>query len=155
MRALVVFLSLCILSCNEIDNTSHSDIYDLDNSTVKITNATDHFYLKRCEVRKHNDSLYFNFSDTVKHSNWYELQIVQVDNDFYSNFYNTFSITDSSYKPPVFTTYYQSIQLDKTNYQIGDSIKGTVSMNISSYNLWPEVFTDTFTIAGEFRTIVK
>lgn len=150
-----VFITLFFLSCRQNGHTDSTTIYDLDNSTLIITDGGNQFYLKRCQVKKSNDTLFMSFSDTVKHSNWYELQIIETNNHFYSSCYTTFSITDSSYKPPVFTTYLQNIKLSKINYETGDSISGTVSLGISSYNRWPEVFTDTLKIAGDFRAIVQ
>jgi len=147
---LLLFLVLFIASCKRSTKTN----FDLDNSTLKITDGSNEFSLNRCTVRKYDDSLFLNFSDTIKQANWYELQIIKANNRFYSSLQNAFSISDS-YKPPVFKISYQSIQLDHSGYEIGDSIKGTITLNILSYNRWPEVFTDTFKIVGGFRAVVQ
>ena len=153
MRALLI-LFLFFLSCNPNQVADSTPIYDLDNSTLTIKYG-DQFYLKRCQAIIKNDSIFMNFSDTVKHSNWYELQIIKVKNQFLSQLYSTFSVTDSSYKIPIFTVYDQTVKLDKTEYKVNDSIKGTVLLKISSLNRWPEIFTDSLIIEGEFKAIVQ
>ncbi len=154
MRA-SVFLILFFLSCRQNVQLDSTPLYDLDNSRLVITDGENQFYLSRCQVFKNHDTISINFSDTSKHSNWYELQILKVKDKFLSNCKNTFSITDSSYKRAIFTAYHQIIKLSKQEYNVGDSIIGNVSLDISSYNQWPEIFTDTIVIKGDFRAVVQ
>jgi hypothetical protein len=135
--------------------TDIDTLSDLDNSTLIIIEDSSRYYLSRCQARKNHDSIFMNFTDTNKLSNSYQLEILKANNHFLATCSSTFSITDSSYKRPLLTTYHQIINLDKTDYQVGDSIIGNVSLEISSYNLWPEIYTDTIKIIGGFRAIVR
>ena len=59
-----------------------------------------------------------------------------------------FSITDSSYKKPIFTAIDQSIKLDKVSYEKGDELKGFLKLKLSVLHRWTELYTDTITVSG-------
>jgi hypothetical protein len=49
----------------------------------------------------------------------------------------------------------QNIVTNKSSYSKGDSIQGVISIQVLSFNVWPEVYTDTLLVKGSFKTIVK
>lgn len=99
-----VFVALFFFSC--IDRADPIEIDNLDNATVVITEGNDNFYLGICEVKRQNDSIVINLTDTSKLSNGYEIQIKKSNKQLSSICRNTFLPTDSSYKSPIFRTIY-------------------------------------------------
>ena len=110
------------------------------------------FYLRNCSARLSQDSIFLQLSDLPFSQNSYELRLLKVNNELKSNYYQTFSIGDSSYRLPVFKTIEQNMVLDKPTYKTGDSIKCKIAVRISAFNTWDIVYTDTIKIFGLIKT---
>ena len=154
----IPFLVVFFFSCQNVsfDSASYNARYDdIDNSTVEVKDGSNQYFLHRCLVKKNNDTILITLRDTSKLSNWYEVDIIKVRNSFIFNCRNTFAITDSSYKTPILSPFNQLIKLNKTEFYVGDSIFGSLSFDISSYNQWPTIFTDTMNVTGSFHAIVQ
>ncbi len=124
-------------------------------SETIIIEDTAKYFFRNCKAIQNNDSLSLQFSDALFSANSYELRILKVNNQITSEFYQAFSVTDSSYKPPVFKTVKQNIILDKNSYVIGDSLRGKLSIEVLASYFWEHKYTDTVHIYGLIRTTVE
>lgn len=124
-------------------------------SETIIAADTAKYFLRNCQATQHGDSLMLFFSDDPFSRSFYELKILKVGERVVADYYQTFSITDSSYKIPTFKPVYQNVLLDKKAYKTGGSLKGKIDMKISATHLWPENYKDTIAIYGLIKTIVE
>jgi hypothetical protein len=155
MRPLIFIVILFLVSCKSYKRQDIDNEIEFDNSNLSIQDDSLQFQLKRCIVTKNNDSIIMNFSDTSKHSNYYELEVIKTHLSTISSFRQTFSVTDSSYRQPKFQTVFQKVMTNKSSYLKGDSIQGEILLKIISFNSWPEIYTDTLLVQGKFKAIVK
>ncbi len=137
-------------------NDMHSDSPKLVyTSETTIMEYASRYFLRNCDITKRDDSLLFQFNDAPFSASMVQLDISKVHDQFVSSYYQTFSINDTSYRPPVFKTIYQNIILNKASYQKGDSLKGKFIIKIAAYHSWLDHYTDTVNIYGLVKNIVK
>jgi hypothetical protein len=155
MRPLIIIVVLFLVSCNNLKRQDIANENEFHNSNLFIQDDSLQFQLKRCIVTKNKDSLVMNFTDTSKHSNYYELEVIKTNSSTISSLRQTFSVTDSSYRPPKFQTIIQKVTTNKSSFLKGDSIQGDILLKIISFNFWPEIYNDTLLVQGNFKAIVK
>ena len=112
------------------------------------------FFLRNCSARLSQDGIFLKLSDLPFSESSYELRILKEKNKLTSDYYQTFSIGDSSYWLPVFKTIDQNIVLDKLVYKTGDSLKCKIAVTVSAFHTWDTVYTDTIKIFGLIKTVV-
>ena len=108
--------------------------------------------LNQCSTHYSNDTLFIKLSDA---SFLYELEILKTTNTVFSHLTQLFGITDSSYRPIVFTPIKQQIRFDKSNYKNGDNLKAKVSFLFSAYHSWSRIYTDTVQVQGLIYTTLN
>ncbi len=124
-------------------------------SETTIIEDTTKYFLRNCKATLQNDSLLLQFTDSLFSPSRYELKILKLKNQFISDYYQTFSVLDSSYKAPVYKIIGQSVILDKNEYKKTDSLKGKIAIKVSAFYSWTEKYTDTLNIYGLIKTIVE
>lgn len=112
------------------------------------------FFLRNCSAKLTQDSIFLKLSDLPFSQSSYELKLLKVQNKITADYYQTFSIVDSSYRLPIFKTIDQNIVLEKSTYKAGDSLKSKIDLTISAYHTWDIVYTDTIRIFGLIRTVI-
>ena len=134
------------------DSTSYSHTTE----TI-IIDDTLQYILKVCEASIQNDSLILTLEalpDSINQP--YQISLLKKGNKYTSELDLTYGITDSNWRRPVFTTFDQSIVLDKEKYSKGDSLKGKISLLVSGHHTaFESNFTDTLKIYGLIKTVVK
>jgi hypothetical protein len=122
-----------------------------------IIDDTLQYSLKVCEAITQNDSLVLKLEalpDSINQP--YQLTLFKKGNQNSSKLELTYGVTDTSWREPVFTTFYQSIFFDKVKYSKGDSLKAKISLLISGHHTAFETnFTDTLKIYGLIKAVVK
>jgi len=124
-------------------------------SETVILEDTTKYFLRNCIAKLVGSHLLLQFTDTPFSVSPYELRILKEKNQFTAEYYQTFSVADSSYKPPIFKIVRQNIILDKESYLKGDSIKGKLSLEVLASHFWEYKYTDTVHIYGLLKTIVE
>jgi len=124
-------------------------------SEIIIQNDTARYFLRNCTVTKSNDSLLFVFNDRVFSRNDYEMKVMKNSSSVQFQYNQTFSVTDSSYRPPTYSFADEGLLLDKKEYAKGDSIKGKLHVTVIGHHTWPKVYIDTATVHGLFKAIVE
>jgi hypothetical protein len=141
------------------DGTINNDLLDTTKyyhtAEAIIRIDTTQFYLRNCNATISNDTLNLVLSDNPFSQSFYELSATKIKTPFYFKYYQTFSITDSSYRKPVFSIIDQKLILDKQEYKKGDSIKGKIVVAVSAYHTWDTIYTDTVKVYGLIKTIVQ
>lgn len=140
---------LILFSCNSGDNKSGENNYgespDPKSSVIIYLSKTNQVELTRCEAEKKNDSIFLKITDS---SSNYLLSILKVKEKLTIDLEQLFSITDSSYKKPIFTPIEQSLKLEKDDYKKGDGLKGFLKLKVSVLHRWTELRSDTITVSG-------
>lgn len=111
-------------------------IYFSDSNQVELT---------KCEAVKRSDSLFVKVTDS---SSNYQLNVLKVKENLNVQIEQMLSVTDSSYKKPIFTAIESSLKLEKATYDKGDNLKGFMKVKISVLHRWTESYSDTISIAG-------
>lgn len=124
-------------------------------SETTIIEDTVRIFLRNCEATLFNDSLLLQLNDLPFSTSPYEVKVVKADSYLDTKYYQAFSLTDSSYKAPIFKTTSQNVILDKNNYARGDSLKGKISFEILASYFWERKHTDTIYVYGLIKTVVK
>ena len=148
----ILFLFIC-LSCNDqrTNNNSEND-QDRKSSVIIYLANTNLIELSQCSATLAKDTIKFTLSDSAS---LYTLNILKVQNTILAELRQEFSVTDSSYKKPVFSLITQSIKLDNSMYKIGDRIKGFVNLKFSQFHSWEETRTDTVAVEGLVYAILR
>ena len=122
-----------------------------------IVDDTLQYILKVCDANISTDSLILNLmalQDSINEP--YQLTLLKKGNQYSSELDLTYAVGDTSWRRPVFTTFDQSIILDKEKYDKGDSLKGKFSLLVSCYHTaFGNNYTDTLKIYGLIKTTVK
>ena len=139
---------------NNFKNQTHTTKFYYSSETI-IINDTTKFFLRNCKATKNNDSLLLQLNDMPFSESLYELTILKQKNQINTNYYQTFSITDSSYKQPTYQTIDQNLILDKAEYIKGDTLKGKIVLKIVSHHTWHTDYKDTINIYGLIKTKVE
>lgn len=112
-------------------------------------------FFRTCEVTLQKNALVFLLSDTPFSDGLYELKFVKSPVVFEDKYFQTFSVADSSYKKTVFKVLSKNVILEKDTYAKGDLLKGKFSFQIAVTHLWINKHTDTISVYGFVKTIVK
>ncbi|UOE49729.1 hypothetical protein MTO98_01415 [Mucilaginibacter sp. SMC90] len=112
-------------------------------------------YFRSCEVTLDKNALVFQLTDTPFSDGRYQLNFVKSPGVFDAKYDQNFSITDSSYKKPVFKVIGKNVVLDKDTYVKGELLKGKFSFQIVASHLWESKYSDTISVYGLVKTIVK
>ncbi len=151
MNSIFLKISFCLIlfSCNAGDNKSEGDNYgefpDPKSSVIIYFSENNQVELTSCEAEKRNDSIFLKITDS---SSNYLLSILKVKEKLTVDLEQSFSITDSSYKKPIFTAIEQSLKLEKDAYKKGDGLKGFLKLKVSVLNRWTEIRSDTISVSG-------
>ncbi|GGB16334.1 MULTISPECIES: hypothetical protein [Mucilaginibacter] len=112
-------------------------------------------YFRNCEVTLDKNALVFQLTDTPFSDGRYELKFVKSPGVFEAKYNQTFSITDSSYKKPVFKVIDKNVVLDKDTYVKGELLRGKFSFQIAASHLLESKYSDTISMYGFVKTIIK
>lgn len=112
-------------------------------------------YFRNCEVTMRESGLYLYLNDTAFSNGFSEIKLVKSAHNFDVIYSQTFSIADSSYKPPVFKILTKKISLNKNQYAKGDSLEGKFALKIFASYYWEKKHSDTIFIYGLVKAIVK
>lgn len=124
--------------------------------TIIINDSNPGYFLRTCQSYYRNDSLLLHLSDIQFSGGDYELDIIKSNGQFTSYYNQMYSVPDCTYRKPIFKVLDQEILLDRTNYKMGDSLKGKISLDISAlHTASDERYTDTINIRGLIKTVVK
>jgi len=151
MNSIFLKISFCLIlfSCNTGDNKNRGNNYgefpDPKSSVIIYFSKTNQVELTSCEAEKRNDSIFLKITDS---SSNYLLSILKVKEKLTVDLEQLFSITDSSYKKPIFTAIEQSFKLEKDAYKKGDGLKGFLKLKVSVLNRWTELHSDTISVSG-------
>jgi len=150
MNSIFLKISFCLIlfSCNTGDNNganNYGEFPDPKSSVIIYFSKTNQVELTNCEAEKRNDSIYLKITDS---SSNYLLSIIKAKENLTVDLEQLFSITDSSYKKPIFTVIEQSLKLEKRAYEKGDSLKGFLKLKVSALNRWTELHSDTISVSG-------
>lgn len=118
-------------------------IYFPDTTQVELS-------ITKAELR--NDSLRLKLTDP---SSYFCLTILKVGEKTDAELEQLFSITDSTYKKPIFTTIEQQVKLDHEFFDLWKDLSGTVKVKVAVLYHWDEVWKDTIGISGRFYAKVK
>ncbi|ULQ55845.1 hypothetical protein KJS94_14440 [Flavihumibacter rivuli] len=140
-----LFLFSCETSNKKNVRKNYGEFPDPKSSVLIYFSDSNQVELTKCEAVKKSDSLFLKVTDS---SSNYQLNILKVKENLSVQFEQLFSITDSSYKKPIFTAIEPSIKLDKASYDKGDNLKGFMKVKISVLHRWTETYSDTISIAG-------
>ena len=124
-------------------------------SETLIMQDTVKYFLRNCQATLSNKDISLQFSDTPFSPSLYELKILKRNKVFSSEFLYTISLTDSSYRPPIYKVIYQSIILDKSDYKKADRLKGKICLKVLGFHSWYKTYTDTTNIYGVINTVVE
>ncbi|WP_413670062.1 hypothetical protein ACEN9X_09050 [Mucilaginibacter sp. Mucisp86] len=124
-------------------------------SETTITDGKAKQFFRSGDVTLNKDTLIFILTDTPFSNGRYELRFVKSPGVFNAKYYQTFSITDSSYKKPVFEVINKNLILDKGTYAKGDLLKGKFSFQIAVSHTWESKYVDTISVYGFVKAIVK
>lgn len=138
-----------MLSCNTGDNKNVGNNYgefpNPKSSVIIYLSKTNQVELTKCEAEKKSDSLLLKITDS---SSNYLLSIIKVKENLSIELEQLFSITDSSYKKPIFSAVEQSFKLDKASYGKGDTLKGFLKLKVATLHRWTETYSDTISVSG-------
>ncbi|MBX9785145.1 MAG: hypothetical protein K2X48_17800 [Chitinophagaceae bacterium] len=151
MIRITIFLFIGLVSCSE-NQTIKKNIYFSD---VIIKQDTLLYTLSHCQATIINDSLIIELTGEDSSFNPYKFTLFQVKEKITDRFEQTYSITDTSYRLPLFKLYNKTIELNKSKYQRGDSLTGSIWSSIQVTHRWTDNFIDTMVIIGRFKTIVE
>jgi len=112
-------------------------------------------YFRSCEVTLDKNALVFHLTDTPFSDGRYQLKFVKSPGVFDAKYDQTFSVTDSSYQKPVFKVIDKNVVLDKDTYVKGELLKGKFSFQIAASHFWESKYSDTISVYGFVKTIVK
>ncbi|WP_304200930.1 hypothetical protein [Flavobacterium alvei] len=156
MRFLSYFIiCLIIISCKKTEKKlSNADKVNMENNTeITVKEDSKSFTLNNCKVQGENDLLDIKLNNGFDSD--FELRISKIKNKFITEYTQLTSVTDSSYKKPVFNVINQSIILNKTEYKKGDIIEGKLKIDISAHHTWEKDYVDTIKVTGSFKTILE
>jgi hypothetical protein len=122
---------------------------------IIIQADSSYYYFRNCIAKKTNDSLTLLFNDNVFSRNDYALSVFKTKTSVHFQYDRNFSISDSSYRQPVYYVLDPGLLLDKQEYQKGDSIKGKIHLTVVGHHSWPTVYKDTATVYGLIKTVVE
>lgn len=153
---LKISLALILYSCNTRDYKSAGKNYgefpNPKSSVIIYFSDMDQVELTKCKTEKINDSIFFKITDS---NSYYLLTILKVKDKLTVDFEQTYGITDSSYRKPIFTVFNQSIKLDKQVYEKGDNLKGFIKLKLSTLHQWTELYTDTSVVSGLIYSTIE
>lgn len=154
----LLILAVCsfLFSCNagnhKIIEHQYGDISVQKPSVIIYFPDTTQVVLSISEAELRNDSLRLKLTDL---SFFYRLNILKVREKTSADLEQLFSITDSTYNKPVFTTIEQQLKLDHEYFDLWKNLSGTVKLKVAVLYRWGEVWKDTIEVSGRFYANVK
>ena len=150
-----IIICFGIISCNKLEKkeTTYNKVENVNTAEITIKEKTKTYSLTSCNVEGENDSLVIKLNNEPSDSD-FELRILKDKNGFKTEYFQTFSVSDSSYKKPEFKIIKQSIVLNKSNYKKGDSINGNLKIQVLAHYTWEKNYMDTIKVTGSFKTIL-
>lgn len=110
-------------------------------------------YFRNCTATKSGPAITLSFSDNPFSRNHVELTAIREPSSFRFVYHHP-PVTDSSYKPSIYSYVNPVLIFDKKEYAKGDRIKGKLHVTIIGNHTWPKVYTDTVQISGLFKTVI-
>jgi len=156
MRFLPFFIiCLIIISCKKTENKlPNADKVDVVNNTeITIKEDSRSYTLNNCTAQGENDLLEIKLNNGFDSD--FELRISKNKDKFLTEYCQLTSVTDSSYKKPMFNVIKQSLILNKPKYKKGDIIEGKLKIDISAHYTWEKDYVDTIKVTGSFKTILE
>lgn len=156
MRFLSYFiLCLTIISCKKTENKlpNADKVEKINNTEITVKEDTTTYTLNNCTVQGENDLLEIKLNNGFDSD--FELRISKIKDKFLTEYSQLTSVTDSSYKKPVFNIIKQSIILNKPKYKKGDIVEGKLKIDISAHYTWEKDYVDTIKVTGSFKTILE
>ena len=144
-----IFFCFSLISCHTSNNREVEELYgqfpNPKSSVIIYLSQTNHIELTQCTAETRDDSIFFRLTDSLS---GYELNVLKVNNYLSAELNQQFSITDSSYKKPVFAVIEQTLKLSKDSLVKGDELKGFLNLKVSVLHRGEELSLDTISIAG-------
>ena len=133
-----------------VDSTKY---YHSAEVILQIDTST--YYFRNCTATKTADTIALSFSDNPFSRSHYELKAWKDESSVRFVYNQTFTVTDSSYKPSTYSIADPGLILDKKNYAKGDFIKGKLHVTVIGNHTWPKAYTDTAIIFGLYKTVIE
>lgn len=153
---LIVAVCSFLFSCNagnhKIIEFQYGAISVQKSNVIIYFPDTTQVELSISEAELRNDSLRLKLTDP---SFFYRLNILKVREKTSADLEQLFSITDSTYKKPVFTTIEQQLKLDHEYFDLWKDLSGTVKLRVAVLYRWGEEWRDTIEVSGRFYANVK
>ncbi len=156
MKFLSYFIiCLMLISCkkNEKKLANVAKVEIVNKADITIKGDSTLYTLNNCEVQGEKDLLVIKLDNGFDSD--VELRISKSKDKFLTEYSQLTSVTDSSYKKPVFTVIKEDIILNKPKYKKGDIIVGKLKIDIAAHSTWLKDYVDTLKVSGSFRTIVE
>lgn len=125
-------------------------------SETTIVEDTLRRFLRNCKIELlAKGQLSFELTDTPFSAGLNQLNFVKSTGKLDATFQQTFSITDTSYKKPVFKIIKKAVFLDKEKYAKGELVKGKFLFQISAKYFWENEHSDTISVYGFIKATVQ
>ena len=151
MKIILLLVLLSLVSCKNSPKLNNIE-KNIDIAQINITDREGSFNLVSSDIKKSNEYIKMKFYNSTGSD--YELRIEGTNNNFTSEYVQTFSVLDSSYRKPTFKIIEQSLILNKTKYKVGDSIIGKIRIKILANYTCEKYYIDTLKVRGFIRDIV-
>lgn len=133
-----------------VDSTKY---YHSAEVILQIDTST--YYFRNCTATKNADTIALSFSDNPFSRNHYELKAWKDKSSVSFQYNQNFTITDSSYRPSIYSVVNPGLIFDKKEYAKSDRMKGKLHVTVIGNHTWPKVYTDTAIIYGLFKTVIE
>ncbi len=133
-----------------VDSTKY---YHSAEIILKIDTST--YYFRNCTAVKNGDTIAISFTDNPFSRSHYELKAWKDQSSVSFKYNQHFTITDSSYRPSIYSVVDPVFIFDKKEYAKGNSMKGKLHVTVIGNHTWPKVYTDTVIIYGLFKTVIE
>ena len=153
---LLIVLFLFLFGCNNSEKKndpaplSNNIDYGDQGLELKDGNKITKFTIGGINI--HGDTTNINYIDSLR---YFSFNIHSLKDSSWCEFVQEISVTDSSYRKPIYTILNKNISLKEVQLKYPTSrLTGNIYAEIERHHTWTEDFRDTIVISGILKTLL-
>ena len=155
MRTLQLFIVfiLALFGCNnanqKVEHSQSLNNIDYADQGLELKEGSKITKFTLEEINIQSDTIKINYTDSLR---WFDFHVVSLRDSTWCQFVQKFSITDSSYRKPMYRIIEKDIYLESIGKGSDSKLTGKIKAIIERHYTWTQYFNDTIIITGSLNT---